>query len=132
MIDRDPNYSEEVERRFRAPPAAGELPPGNGVEVAAEAGSRAAGALVQLRALVDGERIAAVRFHAYGCPHLIAAASWTAEQLSGSTPALLLAWDWQSAAGALEVPPGKFGRLLVLQDAVRNLGIACTRLTPAA
>lgn len=132
MAGPDPNYSEEVERRFRAPPAAGELPPGNGVELAAEAGSRAAGALVQLRALLDGERIVAVRFRAYGCPHLIAAASWAAEQLSGSTPAQLANWDWQAAVRALAVPPAKFGRLLVLQDAVRNLGIACTRTPPGA
>jgi NifU-like protein involved in Fe-S cluster formation len=132
MAGLDPNYSEEVERRFRAPPAAGELPPGNGVEVAAEAGSRAVGALVQFRALVVGERIVAARFCAYGCPHLIAAASWAAEQLSGATPALLAAWDWQAAASALAVPPAKFGRLLVLQDAVRNLGIACTRMPPGA
>jgi hypothetical protein len=30
------------------------------------------------------------------------------------------AWDWQDAAAALEVPPAKFGRLLTLQDAVRE------------
>lgn len=132
MAGPDPNYSEEVERRFRAPPAAGELPAGEGAEVAAEAGTRSGGALVQLRARIDGERIVAVRFSAYGCPHLIAAASWAAEQLSGATPAQLAAWDWQTAASALGVPPAKFGRLLVLQDAVRNLGIACTRPTPGA
>ena len=132
MAGQDPNYSEEVERRFRAPPAAGELPPGGGVEVAAEAGTRSSGALVQLRARIDGERILAVRFSAYGCPHLIAAASWAAEQLSGATTAQLASWDWQTAARALAVPPAKFGRLLVLQDAVRNLGIACTRPTPGA
>ncbi len=107
MAGADPNYSEEVERRFRAPPAADELPAGDGIEVVAEAGSRAAGALVRLRARVDGERIVAVRFSAYGCPHLIAAASWAAEQLSGATPAQLAAWDWQSAASALAVPPGQ-------------------------
>jgi hypothetical protein len=33
--------------------------------------------------------------------------------------ASLAAWDWQEAARALEVPPAKFGRLLMLQDAVR-------------
>ena len=130
MAGPDPNYSEEVERRFRAPPAAGELPPGDGIEVAAEAGSQAAGAHVQLRARFDGARIVVVRFRAYGCPHLIAVASWAAEQLSGSTPAQLADWDWQAAATALVVPPAKFGRLLVLQDAVRNLGNACTRLPP--
>jgi NifU-like protein involved in Fe-S cluster formation len=132
MAGTDPIYSAEVEQRFRAPPAAGDLPPGDGVEVVAEAGSRAVGAYVQLRALVDGQRLAAVRFRAYGCPHLIAAASWAAEQLSGATPATLAAWDWQAAASALAVPPAKFGRLLVLQDAVRNLGIACARSAPSA
>jgi nitrogen fixation protein NifU and related proteins len=127
MAGPNPAYSAEVERRFRAPPAAGELPPGDGVEVAAEAGSRAAGALVQLRARVAEGRIVAVRFRAYGCPHLIAAASWTAEQLAGAMPTTLADWDWQAVAGALVVPPAKFGRLLLLQDAVRNLGLACAR-----
>jgi hypothetical protein len=32
----------------------------------------------------------------------------------------LAAWDWQEAARVLEVPPAKFGRLLTLQDAVRD------------
>lgn len=127
MSGPDPNYSEEVERRFRAPPAAGELQAGEGDEVTAEAGSRATGALVQLRARLDGERIVSVRFRAYGCPHLIAAASWTAEGLSNATPGQLATWDWQVVATVLAVPPAKFGRLLVLQDAVRNLGAVCTR-----
>ena len=56
---------------------------------------------------------------AFGCPHLLAAASWLVEQARGWTRADLEAWDWQDAARALEIPPAKFGRLLTLQDAVR-------------
>ena len=62
----------------------------------------------------------AARFRAFGCPHLIAAASWVTDRLRGATREELAAWDWREAAEALEVPPAKFGRLLTLQDAVRD------------
>ena len=61
-----------------------------------------------------------MRFRAFGCPHLLAAASWLTERLRGATREDLASWDWREAAEALEVPPSKFGRLLTLQDAVRD------------
>jgi NifU-like protein involved in Fe-S cluster formation len=67
------------------------------------------------------QRVADVRFLAFGCPHLLAAASWLTDRLRGAGREELLAWDWREAADALDVPPAKFGRLLTLQDAVRDL-----------
>ena len=53
------------------------------------------------------------------CPHLVAAASWTMERLTGTAASQAAQWDWQEVAAALQVPPAKYGRLLTLQDAIR-------------
>ena len=68
----------------------------------------------------DG-RIVEARFLAFGCPHLLAAASWLTERLVGFDREQLGAWDWQEAARALAVPPANIARLLTLQDAARDL-----------
>ena len=116
----DPRYSAEVLRRLREAPGLG-LTAAQPGTAQGRAGDREQGAEVQLGCTVAQDRIATARFQAYGCPHFIAAASWLTEQLPGAGQAELLAWDWRAAAQALEVPPAKFGRLLTLQDAVRDL-----------
>jgi len=117
---RDPRYSGEVLRRLQALPGTGPLAPAAGQVVTGRAGSARDGAEVELRFAVRDDRIAAGRFRAYGCPHLIAAASWLTERVPGWPRQRLLDWDWREAAEALEVPPHKYGRLLVLQDAMRD------------
>ena len=116
----DPRYGAEVRRRMAGLFGAGELAPGPGV-AQARAGDREQGAEVLLQVRVEAGRAAELRFRAFGCPHFIAAASWLTDRLRGATRAGLEGWDWREAATALEVPPAKFGRLLVLQDAVRTL-----------
>ncbi len=120
MTGDDPRYGAEVRRRMATLAGAGDLPPGPGV-VTARAGSREQGAEILLAARVERERLAELRFRAYGCPHVVAAASWLTGRLQGADRAALEGWDWREAADALEVPPAKFGRLLTLQDAVRGL-----------
>ncbi len=115
----DPRYGAEVRRRMATLPGGGDLPPGPGV-VSGGAGNAEQGAQVRLQFRVERGRARDVRFRAFGCPHLIAAASWLTERLDGSGRADLEAWDWREAADALQVPPVKFGRLLTLQDAVRD------------
>jgi NifU-like protein involved in Fe-S cluster formation len=115
----DPRYGSEVRRRMRTLAGAGELPAGPGV-VCAEAGDAEQGARVRLEFRVDRGTVQEVRFRAFGCPHFIASASWLTDRLRGAGRADLEAWDWREAAEALEVPPAKFGRLLTLQDAVRQ------------
>jgi NifU-like protein involved in Fe-S cluster formation len=113
----DPRYSAEVLRRLRELPGSRPLAPAGRV-ILGRAGSVRDGAEVEFEfALSDGQ-IAAGRFRAYGCPHLIAAASWLTERALGWQRQRLLDWDWREAAEALEVPPHKYGRLLVLQDAL--------------
>ena len=101
-------------------PGAGRWPAGTDV-VTAQAGDREQGAEVQLSMRVVEGRSAELRFLAFGCPHFLAAASWLTDRLRGARRDELAVWDWREAADALEVPPAKFGRLLILQDAVHGL-----------
>lgn len=115
----DPRYGAEVRHRMRTLAGAGDLPAGPGV-VCAVAGDAEQGARVRFEFLVEGGSVLEARFRAFGCPHFVASASWLTDRLRGAGRADLEAWDWREAAEALEVPPAKFGRLLTLQDAVRE------------
>ena len=88
--------------------------------VRGQAGDPEQGASVSLELRVPGKRVREARFQAFGCPHLIAAASWLCERLEGAERKDLCSWDWQEVADALDIPPAKYGRLLVLQDALRD------------
>lgn len=116
----DSRYSPEVLRRFKELSGVGHLPRGPGV-VHGAAGDREQGAEIQLDARVTDGHVAEARFLAFGCPHLMAAASWLTETVVGFDQQQLEAWDWQDAARALDIPPAKYARLLTLQDAVRDL-----------
>lgn len=116
----DPRYGVEVHRRMASLAGAGGRPSGDAV-LTASAGDREQGAEVQLSMRVVAGRAEELRFLAFGCPHFLAAASWLTDRLRGAGPGDLLAWDWHEAADALEVPPAKHGRLLILQDAVHGL-----------
>jgi len=115
----DPRYCSEVLRRLRDAPGAGSPPPGLPLATGT-AGHREQGVDVRFDLAVHGDRVVEARFRAFGCPHVIAVASWLTERLQGARREDLTAWDWQEAARALEVPPAKFGRLLTIQDAVRD------------
>ena len=115
----DPRYGAEVRSRMRTLAGAGDLATGPGV-VSGVAGGAERGAQVRFELRVEGAVVREVRFRAFGCPHFVAAASWLTDRLRGARRADLEAWDWREAAEALEVPPAKFGRLLTLQDAVRD------------
>lgn len=118
MGDEDPRYSAEVRRRARAPAGAGRSPAGGDV-VSGGAGDVEQGTRVELDVQVAGGRVVRAAFRAHGCPHVVAAASWVIERLRDATRGDLERWDWREVAEALDVPPAKYGRLLVLQDAVR-------------
>jgi len=117
-VSEDPRYSPEVLRRLRKSPGAGDAPAGRAV-ACGRAGDREQGAEVSLQFVIVDGRVVSGHFRAFGCPHLIAAASWATERLRGASREALAGWDWREAAQALQVPAAKFGRLLTLQDAVR-------------
>jgi NifU-like protein involved in Fe-S cluster formation len=118
-VSADPRYSEEVLRRFREAAGAGDLPAGSAAALG-RAGDREQGAEVLLAFAVSDGRVTEARFRAFGCPHVMAAASWLTERLKGARRADLENWDWREAAAVLDIPAAKFGRLLTLQDAVRT------------
>ena len=118
----DPRYGAEVRRRMRdAGRARATLPagPASSARVARATGSRAPRSSFELRieggpgrgGALPGLRLSALRRRRL-VAHRAAARGWTRAELA--------AWDWREAAEALEVPPAKFGRLLTLQDAVRD------------
>jgi cysteine desulfurase len=115
----DPRYHAEVARRARELPRVGA--PDDPNWIVATAGGEAQGALIELSLEVRGQRAERARFRAYGCPHVVASASWLAEHLVGRTRPEIESWDWREVQRALDVPPAKFGRLLTLQDAARAL-----------
>ncbi|HEY4644924.1 MAG TPA: iron-sulfur cluster assembly scaffold protein [Steroidobacteraceae bacterium] len=85
-----------------------------------EAGSVEAGSWVRFAIGFEGGRVTEARFKVYGCPHTLAAAAWFAEQLRGRRLEEVLAGGVQEAARQLEVPVEKLGRLLIIEDALRE------------
>lgn len=126
-----PPYDALVLEHFERPRNAGRHAPGPQV-ISAAAGQTAQGTRFVLSGRIEAQRLAELRFEAYGCPHSIAAASWLTQRLQGASRAELRAWDWREVAAALNVPAEKRGRLLVLEDAVRALERAWPEASLAA
>ena len=108
-------YSQAVEKAFEHPAHAGRLSGACGA-----AGSRESGTEVVFRMQVENGRISQMCFQAYGCPHTIAACELAVEGLLGQLPGALGSWDPGTAAEWLDIPVEKTGKLLLIQDALRN------------
>lgn len=114
-------YSPEVEKRFDAPARHGPLLAAAADRVAGAAGDADRGVHVRFEARVRAGRVAECRFQAYGCPHVIAAASWVAEHAEGRR---IDEAGWPDAHGLLArlaAPAHKLGSLLVVEDAYRAM-----------
>ena len=111
-MTQDP-YNAEVRRRFSAPAYTG----------TGDISSRCSGQGVdiELFATVEDGRIAGLRFRAYGCPHTIAACDFACEALEGQPVSGLAAFPVDELMRTLSVPVEKTGRILVLEDALRDL-----------
>jgi len=122
-------YPPLVEQHFRAPENLGPL----GVPGACrgEAGSPARGARVVFEAQVRDGRVARLCFQAWGCPWVIAACSRMTGLLAGEPVGALARFDPAGLAAELELPPGKLGSLLIIQDALRNCGADWDTTQPA-
>ncbi len=85
-----------------------------------EAGSVEHGTWIIIQARVEAGQLEAVKFLAYGCPHTIAACCRMTEKLAGARVGELLnfAPDWLT--DELNIPVEKAGKLLILQDALRE------------
>lgn len=96
-------------------------PPPAGNSQTAEAGSIDQGTWIRALARISGERIAEIRFQAYGCPHTLAACEWLEHHLPGRPLNSLLPGGAQALAASIAAPTEKLGRLLVLEDVLEKL-----------
>jgi NifU-like protein involved in Fe-S cluster formation len=110
-------YSERVRELFAHPDHAGDLE-----NPAARAQVLEQGVRIGLAADIDGGVIVRLRFRAWGCPHLLAAAEAFCRTFEGGPAAALADFGAAEIMQTLPVPKEKLGRILVLEDAVRLLG----------
>lgn len=109
-------YSERVRRLFRETAHAGEPDDAVRVEHASDE------ARIALSARVADGRVVALRFRAWGCPHVIAACEAFCAEFEGEAASRLEAFRAADLMRSLPVPAEKMGRILVLEDAARSLG----------
>lgn len=92
----------------------------SGLEVVqGEAGTVAQGVQVRFFWEIEGDSIRSARYQAYGCPYTLAACEWIARELPGRGPLAPWPGDPHAWAEALQAPPERLGRLLVIEDALR-------------
>ena len=116
-----PRYSAEVLDLFRRLPHRAPLPAGAGTGASGEALALDRGAWVQFEACLEGGRVAACAFRAWGCPHTLAAAARACAALAGLAGASADAMPARQLAEQLGVPLHKLGRILVVEDAMHAL-----------
>ncbi len=109
-------YSARVRELFSAPAHAGELD--SPLHIAVED----QGVRINLSAEIEAGEIQALRFQAWGCPHVIATAEAFCAGYEGRPITDLLEFSASDLMQSLSVPVEKTGRILVLEDAVRSLG----------
>jgi len=112
------NYSSEVRQRFLSPYGAGVFEHSSLGVVSGEASDRTLNVRVCFRVQVVDGVISSSRFQVFGCPHTLAAASWVSEWLEGRPAIALRQLNVRSLADTLEVPVEKFGKLLLIEDAL--------------
>lgn len=109
-------YSDRVRALFASPVHAGDVD--GGLRVSAEG----QGVRIALAASCRDGKLAQLRFKAWGCPHLIAAAEAFCARYEGLAASALDDFAARDLAQTLPVPAHKMSRILVLEDAARSLG----------
>jgi hypothetical protein len=79
---------------------------------------------VLLIAEMEGVQMRRLRFRAFGCPHLIAAAEELCSRCEGGPPGALQDVPVAHLMELLQVPVEKTGRMLLLEDAAHSLARA--------
>ncbi len=111
-------YSQRVRSLFAEPAHAGTLAAARRVSVGDQ------GVSIELSADVKNGLIERLRFRAWGCPHVIAAAESICARYEGRASVDLDTFSAAELMQSLAVPVEKSGRILVIEDAVRALGAA--------
>jgi NifU-like protein involved in Fe-S cluster formation len=113
-------YHPRVVALFERPPRRGPLAAGPGIPCRGSAGSRELGTQVAFEARIDRGQVVDLAFRAYGCPHVIAACAELTESLRNQPASSLAHCPLEPLQAALGIPDEKRGRLLIVQDALRN------------
>jgi NifU-like protein involved in Fe-S cluster formation len=114
-------YNSRVRACFNTPHHAGGGQEVDGCRYEARASESGAGALLTLSAVTDSGVLVSLRFRAFACPHLIAAAEVCCERFEGGPVNQLGDLDIPHLMETLGVPIEKTGRILLLEDAIRSL-----------
>lgn len=112
-------YNAQVQTLFAQREHAGQLAPAANV-ASGEAGSQSQSVHVRFWLEHEAGRVTRARVEAYACPHLLAAASHLAAWTEGKPLDELLAWEWRPLAESLQAPIEKWGRFLILEDAMKE------------
>jgi len=115
------SYNPRVRACFNTPHHAGDGQEVVGRLYEARAAESGAGVFLTLSAVTDSGVLASLRFRAFACPHLIAAAEVCCERFEGGPVNQLGDLDVPHLMEALGVPIEKTGRILLLEDAIRSL-----------
>lgn len=121
MNDSTDPYSERVLAYFATPAHAGELQTRYSRSVTGTAAESSAGCRVTLVAGIADGVFREVRFRVFGCPHLIAAAEECCRRLEGQRTGTAAVPGLAELMSLLRVPVEKTGRMLLLEDAWREL-----------
>lgn len=114
-------YNELVRACFANPAHAGELQEEYDSACVAEVAESETGARLVLAIGIRNTSIAAMRFLAWGCPYLIAAAETLCADKENRPVDALSGFDQNELVQRLSVPDAKFGRILLLEDALASL-----------
>jgi NifU-like protein involved in Fe-S cluster formation len=117
-------YGVRVRELFADPAHVGQLEDAPGVLVENQ------GVRIAFSAQVAAGQIDTLRFQAWGCPHVIAAAEAFCADYEGRNIADLLEFSTSDLMQSLSVPVEKTGRILVIEDAVRLLAQEIGRPAP--
>jgi len=91
-----------------------------GTLISGEAGGPGEATWVRFYLLVVGDTVTDARYRAFACPHTTDVAAWLCGQLPGRARSALIPGTPAEWAAARDIPVQKLGRLLVVEDALRD------------
>ncbi|MCP3999541.1 MAG: hypothetical protein GY727_01345 [Gammaproteobacteria bacterium] len=116
-------YPQQVVAYFHRPVCSG------GTMLQGEAGSVEQGAWIAIAADCEAGQLKNVGFHAFACPHIIAACHWAVEVLEGAPVQALQDIQLDKLQQEFEIPVEKAGKLLILKDAFTSCYAAAGSVT---
>jgi cysteine desulfurase len=88
--------------------------------ISGEAGGPGEDTWVRFELLIASDTVKDARYQAFACPHTMEIAAWLCAQLRGRTRSELIPGTPATWAAAWGIPVEKLGRLLVVEDALRQ------------